>query len=60
MPDSPEKRDAMTLSRTALIAIIIVLALIASGSLGAFLYQNNKAGTVEIRLDKNGLRIEGN
>lgn len=50
----------MMLSRTALIAIIIVLAILAAGSLGGLLYQHNKADTVEIHFDKNGLRIEGN
>lgn len=60
MSYSPEKSLVMMLSRTTLVAIIIVLAILAAGSLGAFLYQNSKTGTVEIRLDKNGLRIEGN
>ena len=50
----------MTLSRTTLIVIIIVISAIAAASLGGLLYQRNKAGTVEIRLDKGGIRIEGN
>jgi hypothetical protein len=50
----------MNLSRNTLIAIIIVIAAIAAASLSALVYQRNKAGSVEIHLDKGGIRIEGN
>lgn len=57
----PIKRNPFViLSRTTLIVIIIVIAAIAAASLGGLFYQRNKAGTVEIRLDKDGIRIEGN
>ena len=50
----------MTLSRTALITIIIVLALAVVGSLAALMHERNQPGGVEIRLDKNGLKIQEN
>lgn len=50
----------MTITRTMLIMIILVMAAIAAGSLGAFLNQRNKAGTVEIQFNKDGIRIDRN
>ena len=50
----------MILSRTTLIAIIVVLAAIAAASLAGYVYEQNKASGIEIRIDKNGLRIDEN
>lgn len=50
----------MTLSRTALIAIIVVLALAVVGGLAALIHERNQPNGIEIRLDKNGLRIQEN
>ena len=50
----------MTLSRNALIAIIITLALVVIGSLAVLIQERNKPNGIEIRLDKNGLRIQEN
>ena len=47
-------------SRNTLIAIIIVVSVIAAASLAGLYHQRSKAGTVEIQLDKGGLRIERN
>lgn len=43
-----------------LIMIILVMGAIALGSMAAFLNQRNKAGTVEIQLNKDGIRIDRN
>lgn len=50
----------MTLSRNALIAIIIALSLAIIGTLAALVNERNPPGGIEIRLDKNGLRIQEN
>jgi hypothetical protein len=49
----------MPLSRNALIAIILLLAVAIAGGLAAWVYDRNREGGVEIRFDRNGLRIEG-
>jgi hypothetical protein len=59
-PDAVRGEGIMNLSRNTLIAIIIVMAAIAAASLAGLIHQRNKAGSVEINLDKGGIRIEGN
>lgn len=59
-PDAARGEGTMNVSRNTLIAIIIVVAAIAAASLAGLIYQRNKAGSVEIHLDKGGIRIEGN
>ncbi|MCA3618077.1 MAG: hypothetical protein IOC56_02135 [Methylobacterium sp.] len=50
----------MTFNRTMLVIITLVIAAIAIGTFGVLLQQRKKAGTIEIQINKDGMRIERN
>ncbi len=50
----------MTATNPFLYVIIAILALVAIGTTVAYINEQQKAPGVEIRLDRNGLKIEGN
>ncbi len=50
----------MTFSRNAMLAIIILLTIIVVGGGAAYMQERSKPSGIEIRLDKNGLKIDGN
>ncbi len=52
--------SAMTFNRTMLVIITLVIAAIAIGTFGVLLQQRKKAGTIEIQINKDGMRIERN
>jgi hypothetical protein len=45
-------------NRTLLIGVICVLAVATVGSFAAYQYERSKPSGVEIRVDRNGLKIE--
>lgn len=54
------EKNRMTISKTAMLVIIIVVSIIAVGSIVALMQERNKPTGIEIRMDKSGIKIEKN
>jgi hypothetical protein len=48
------------MSRNSLYAVIAVLAVVVVGVGGYMLYQESQKPALEIRVDENGIRVDGN